>query len=276
MPASNPRAIEKAAALPADVIILDLEDAVASESKDEARSRAVEAVRARPFGSREVVVRINALDTPWGEADLAAAVACAPDAVLAPKVSSPEDVSRYASAMEAGSAKLWLMIETCGALFRLNEIAQAAPGRLSALVMGTNDLAKEMRCALRSDRRPLWGALASTVAAARANRLAVLDGVANALDDGPDLRDACDQGVEFGFDGKTLIHPAQIAAANAAFSPSADALAWARGVVAAFDDPHNAAKGAIRLAGKMVERLHLSEARQILAIATAIRDQPPA
>jgi len=273
MPASNARAIEKAATLPADVIILDLEDAVAPEGKDDARRRAAEAVRARPFGSREVVIRVNALDTPWGADDLAAAVACEPDGILAPKISSPADVLAYAAAMEGRAAKLWLMVETCGALFELDQIARAAPGRLATLVMGTNDLAKEMRCAPRADRRPLWGALASTVAAARANRLAVLDGVSNALEDGEDLREACAQGVEFGFDGKTLIHPAQIAAANAAFSPSPDALAWARLVVAAFDDPQNAGKGAIRLEGKMVERLHLEDARQLIAISETIRSQ---
>jgi citrate lyase subunit beta/citryl-CoA lyase len=201
---------------------------------------------------------------------LAAALTCEPDGVLAPKVSSPADVEGYATAMEGHAAKLWLMIETCAALFQLDRIAQAAPGRLTALVMGTNDLAKEMRCAPRTDRKPLWGALAATVAAARANRLGVLDGVSNALEDGDDLREACAQGVEFGFDGKTLIHPAQIPAANAAFSPAADTVAWAHLVVAAFERPENAERGAIRLEGKMVERLHLEEARQLLAVAAAI------
>jgi citrate lyase subunit beta/citryl-CoA lyase len=269
MPAANARAIEKARELPCDVVILDLEDAVAPDAKALARDQAVAAVAARGFGRREVVIRVNGLDTPWGEEDLSAAARAAPDAVLAPKVASAADVRAYGQAL-AGGARLWVMIETCAALFALAEIAATADARLDALVIGTNDLAKEMRCRPGVERAPLLGPLSLAVAAGRAHGLVVLDGVFNEIEDDAGLERQCRQGADFGFDGKTLIHPRQIEAANSAFSPSPDEVAWARVVVAAFDSPENASKGVLRVEGRMVERLHLAQARRLLAVADAI------
>lgn len=268
MPAANTRAIEKAKSLSCDVIILDLEDAVAPDAKAEARAQAVAAVKSGGFGPREVVIRVNGLDTPWGADDLAAARAARPDAVLAPKVSSARDASAHAAVLGT-DLPLWVMIETCAALFCLSEIARASPS-LKALVLGTNDLAKEMRCRLDVDRAPLAAALTLTVAAGRAAGITVLDGVYNAIEDAAGLARQCRQAVDFGFDGKSLIHPTQIEAANRAFTPAAAEVAWARTVVAAFDSPENAGKGVIKVEGRMVERLHLDEARRLIAVAEAI------
>lgn len=268
MPAANARALEKARELACDVVILDLEDAVAPEAKDLARAQAVAAVKAGGFGRREVVIRINGLETPWGRADLGAAADAGPDAILAPKVSSAADVAAYEAGL-SGDTALWVMIETCAAIFALPQIA-AAGGRLAAFVAGTNDLAKEMRCRLDVERLPLVGPLSLTVAAARARGLVVLDGVFNGLEDDAGLAAQCDQGAAFGFDGKTLIHPRQIEAANRAFGPAAEDVAWSRTVVAAFDLPENAAKGVIRVEGRMVELLHLDEARRLITVADAI------
>ena len=268
MPAANARAIEKARDLPCDVVILDLEDAVAPDAKDVARDQAVAAVRAGGFGRREVVIRVNGLDTPWGLEDLAAAINAQPDAILVPKVSSAHDVRAYGAA-EAGGVPLWAMVETCASLFALSEIAGAGAG-LAVLVIGTNDLAKEMRCRLTTERAALTGPLSLAVAAARAHGLVILDGVFNGIDDDDGLARQCDQGADFGFDGKTLIHPRQIEAANRAFTPAADEVEWARTIVVAFDSPENAAKGVIRVEGRMVERLHLAEARRLIAVADAI------
>ena len=268
MPAANARAIEKARDLPCDVVILDLEDAVAPDAKDLARDQAVAAVRAGGFGRREVVIRVNGLDTPWGLEDLAAAINVQPDAILVPKVSSAHDVRAYGAA-EAGGVPLWAMVETCASLFALSEIAGAGAG-LAVLVIGTNDLAKEMRCRLTTERAALTGPLSLAVAAARAHGLVILDGVFNGIDDDDGLARQCDQGADFGFDGKTLIHPRQIEAANRAFTPAADEVEWARTIVVAFDSPENAAKGVIRVEGRMVERLHLAEARRLIAVADAI------
>jgi citrate lyase subunit beta/citryl-CoA lyase len=270
MPAANARAIEKARTLPCDVVILDLEDAVAPEAKLLARAQAVAAVQAGGFGPREVVIRVNGLDTPWGADDLAAASAARPDAILAPKVSSPADVVAYDRAL-SGDTRLWAMIETCAAIFQLPAIAAtAATSRLSTWVIGTNDLAKEMRCRPGVDRAPLAGPLSLAVAAARGQGLVILDGVFNDIDDDAGLERQCAQGAAFGFDGKTLIHPRQVEAANRAFAPAADEIAWARAVVAAFDLPENSEKGVLRLDGRMVERLHLAEARGLIALSDAI------
>lgn len=268
MPAANARAIEKARDLACDVVILDLEDAVAPEAKESARLQAAEAVRAGGFGRREVVIRINGLDTPWGLEDLAAAIEAQPDAILVPKVSTAHDVTAYGAA-QAARVPLWAMVETCAALFALDEIAGAGAG-LETLVVGTNDLAKEMRCRLTTARAPLAGPLSMIVAAARAHGLSVLDGVFNGIEDDAGLAAQCEQGVEFGFDGKTLIHPRQIEAANAAFSPSPEDVAWSQAIVAAFDLPENAAKGVIKVEGRMVERLHLAQAQRVIAVAGAI------
>jgi citrate lyase subunit beta/citryl-CoA lyase len=265
MPASNARAIAKGRALPCDAVILDLEDAVAPETKADARAQALAALREGGFGARTVVVRINALDTEWGGAD-AAALGAVAKVVLLPKVNGPADLTRARAAL-GGRPALWAMVETCAAVLALPMIAEAAGEHgLRALVAGTNDLAKEMRCRLGAARTPLLPALSQIVIAARAAGIVALDGVCNALGDAERLGAECAQGAAFGFDGKTLIHPNQIDAANAAFAPTPTELAWARAVVAAFDDPENADKGAIRLNGAMVERLHLAEAERILAV----------
>jgi citrate lyase subunit beta/citryl-CoA lyase len=270
LPASNARAIVKARDLPCDIVILDLEDAVAPDAKAAARQQAVEAVAAGGFGAREVVIRVNALATPWGAADLEAAAAARPSAILAPKVSSGADAEAYAAPLR-GETQLWAMIETGAALLRLEGIAQtAALGRLTTWVMGTNDLAKELRCSLEEDRGPLLGLLSLAVVAARAYGLSILDGVYNALSDDAGLERQCRQGVAFGFDGKTLIHPRQIAIANRVFSPAPEAIAWARTVVDAFALAENAEKGVLQIDGRMVERLHLEQARQLLGQAAAI------
>ncbi|MGP7794735.1 HpcH/HpaI aldolase/citrate lyase family protein [Sphingomonas sp. CLY1604] len=268
MPASNPRALAKARGLGCDAVILDLEDAVAPAAKADARGAAI-AAAAQGFGARACAVRINALDTPWGAAD-AAALADAPgvDAVVLPKVACAADLVALRGLLGADGPPIWAMIETCGAILRLAEIVEAAAETgLTLLIAGTNDLAKEMRCRPGADRMPLVPALAQLVIAGRAAGLVVLDGVCNAIGDAERLAAECAQGAMLGFDGKTLIHPGQIDAANAAFGPSAEELAWARGVVAAFAAPAAAGLGAIRLDGAMVERLHLAEAERLLALA---------
>lgn len=263
LPASNPRAIARARTLPCDVVILDLEDAVAPEAKAAARAAAVAAVGS--FGTRELVIRVNGLGTPWGEDDLAAIAAAAPpDAVLLPKVNLPAELATARGVLGDGPP-LWAMIETCRAVLDLAALVDGGgPYRLAALVAGTNDLASELRCTPGDDRAPLLPALGQVVLAARAHGLVALDGVCNRLDDDAAIGRECAQGAAWGFDGKTLIHPNQIAAANAAFTPGAAAVAWARAVIAAFADP---AAGALRIDGQMVERLHLAEARRIVAVA---------
>ncbi|MGU3391640.1 HpcH/HpaI aldolase/citrate lyase family protein [Sphingomonas sp. M1A8_2b] len=266
MPASNARAIAKARTLDCDVIILDLEDAVAPDKKAAARDRIVEAVREGGFGGRELVVRINGLGTPWYAEDVAAVCHIGVDAVLVPKVSYPSDLEEIRTSLGEEGPPIWAMIETCAAILSLPALSHAAwRSRLTALIAGTNDLVKEMRCRLGPDRKPLMPALASIVIAARAAGIVALDGVCNALDDTPRFAAECAQGAMLGFDGKTLIHPSQIDTANAGFGPDEDELAWARAIVAAFAEPENAHKGAIRLDGQMVERLHLAEAKAMLA-----------
>lgn len=266
MPASNARAIAKARDLACDVVILDLEDAVAPDEKARAREQVVADVRSGGFGDRELVVRINGLDTPWGADDAAAVGAIGADAVLVPKVSRVDDLAEVRALLGADGPPVWAMIETCAGVLALPALAEAArPMRLAALVAGANDLAKEMRCRPGADRMPLIPALAGIVMAARAAGIAALDGVCNALDAPERLAAECAQGAMLGFDGKTLIHPAQLVAAHAAFGPSAKDLAWAHAVIAAFAVPENADKGAIRLDGQMVERLHLAEAEAMVA-----------
>jgi citrate lyase subunit beta/citryl-CoA lyase len=276
LPASNARAIAKARTLSADVIILDLEDAVAPEAKDDARDAAVEAVNAGGFGHREVAIRANGLDTPWGEADLAAIAGSAADAVLVPKVSSPDDIfacdARLAGARP--EMQLWAMIETCAAVPRLDAIAAtAAETRLSLWIMGTNDLAKEMHARLTPERTPFLQILSLAVCAARAHGLAILDGVCNEFRDLARFEAEARQGLLFGFDGKSLIHPDQIAPTNTVFSPGEEELAQARAIIEAFALPENAGKGAIRVDGKMAELLHLDQAIRLVAMARAIGAQ---
>ena len=273
LPASNPKALAKARTLSADVVILDLEDAVAPEAKAEARAAAVGAVREGGWGRRELVIRVNGLDTEWGAADLAAAAAAGPDAVLVPKVSDCAGLRAYDAALASAPAatRLWTMIETCAVVPELPAIAAlGATTRLSAFVLGTNDLAKDMHAQIRPGRAPFLPILSAAVCAARAHGLIVIDGVCNEFRDPEVLRREAAQGLEFGFDGKSLIHPDQIGPCNEVFSPSEQEIEAARSVVAAFEDPGNKGKGAIRLEGRMVELLHLDQARRTLAIAAAI------
>jgi citrate lyase subunit beta/citryl-CoA lyase len=270
MPASNAKAIEKARTLPCDVVILDLEDAVAPEAKAMAREQAVQAIRDGGFGRRELVIRVNGSDTPWGAEDLRAAAEARPDAILVPKVNSAADVAAYSGPLHADTA-LWAMIETGRSLFALDSIAAAAATtRLTAFVMGTNDLAKEMRYRLTPGREPFFAALSMAVAAARIHGLTILDGVHNDIEDQASLEAVCQQGVDFGFDGKTLIHPKQIELCNLVFSPTVAEVDWARAVIAAFALPENQGKGAIRVEGKMAELLHLAQAERLVAVAQAI------
>ena len=264
LPASNARAIQKARTLDCDVAVLDLEDAVAPEAKADARAAAVHAVRDGGFGPR-LGVRINGLDTEWGLDDLAAMKAAGAKLVVAPKVETPEMVHALTAGLARGSA-LWAMVETPRALLALAEIA-SADGALDGLMLGVNDLAKALGTGTSSDREPFKPWLAMLVATARANGLLAVDGVFNRIDDAQGLAAEAAQGRLYGFDGKSLIHPSQIAAANAAFSPSENEVAQARAVVAAFAAPEAEGQGAIRVNGAMVERLHLDQAQALLARA---------
>ena len=280
LPASNPKAVAKARELPTDVVILDLEDAVAPEAKDDARAAAIAAVHEGGWGRRELIIRVNSFDSPWGAADLAAVAAAGPDAVLVPKVSSPDDLLVYDHALAGAppATRLWTMIETCAVVPELGRLAALkASTRLAAFVLGTNDLAKDMRAQIRPGRAPFLPILSAAVCAAHAHGLVVIDGVCNEFRDSNVLSAEARQGLEFGFDGKSLIHPDQVEPCNAVFSPNAAELDQARAIVAAFDDPEHAGKGAIRLEGMMVELLHLDQARRVLAIAAVIAgDQPQA
>jgi citrate lyase subunit beta/citryl-CoA lyase len=270
LPGSNARALEKALSLPCDVVVIDLEDSVAPEAKAAARALACEAVRLGGFGARELVLRVNGLDTPWGEADLAAAAEAGPDAVLVPKVSAPKDLAAYRRAL-GPATPLWAMIETCEAILALDALGRASLGAgVACWVIGTNDLIKQMRCRPGAARGPLVPALALSVMAARAHGIAILDGVFNDIPDLEGLARECAQGADLGFDGKSLIHPTHLEAANRSFSPEPEAVAWARTVAAAFDSTENAGKGVIKVEGRMVERLHLAEARRLIAVAEAI------
>lgn len=273
MPASNARAIAKARSLPADVIILDLEDAVAPEAKESARHAAIAAAAEGGFGNRELVIRINALDTPWGKDDLAAVAHGNIDAVLVPKVYRPTDITACNAALADAPSllQLWAMIETCAVVPHLDALAALSAGtRLSLFVMGVNDLAKEMRARLTPERTPFLPILSLAVVAARAHGVAILDGVCNEFRDLDVFSAEAEQGLLFGFDGKTLIHPDQIAPCNAVFSPSAQELAWAHSVIASFALPENEGQGAIRVEGRMVELLHLEQARQLVAVSEQI------
>lgn len=271
MPGSNARALEKAATLPADALILDLEDAVAPEAKELARTQVCAAVKDRRFGRREVIVRINGLDTPWGHDDMTAAVAAVPDAILVPKINDAADVAHAEqhAADAPPSCRLWLMMETPHAIFNANAIA-AAGGRLACLVMGTNDLVKEMRGLHTPGREALLASLTLTVLAARAHGLSVVDGVFNEIADAPGFEAVCRQGRAMGFDGKTLIHPSQVEVCNRVFSPDPVEVNRARAILAAFELPENKGKGAISLDGRMVELLHAEIAKQTVALTDAI------
>ena len=268
MPGSNARALEKAKTLPADALILDLEDAVAPDAKETARAQVYSAVAAG-FGRREVAVRINALASPWGEEDLRAAAAAKPDAILIPKVSSAADLQTVEDGLGNAEIALWAMIETPRAVLDVSAIA-ASGGRLRCLVMGTNDLLKETGGRVLPGRANLAAALSLTVLAARANGLCVIDGVFNDIADTEGFAAECAEGRSFGFDGKTVIHPSQLAPCNAAFAPSPAEVEAAKKLIAAFENPENRGAGAIKLDGRMVERLHAEVARRLVALAEAI------
>ena len=273
MPGSNARALEKARGLPADALILDLEDAVAPHAKEAARALVADTVRARPFGRREVVVRVNAPGTPWGEADFAAAVEAGPDAILVPKIESAAAVEAAASRLDSLGApagtRLWAMVETPLAVLNAGAIAAASP-RLSCLVMGTNDLVNELHAEHTADRAPVAAALSLCVLAARAHGLAILDGVHNAIRDEDGLRTACAQARALGFDGKTLIHPSQVAIANDTFAPTEADLDLARRYVAASEAAEAEGKGVTVVDGRLVENLHVENARRLIATAESI------
>ena len=277
MPGSNARAMEKAREIPADALILDLEDAVAPDAKEIARGQVVEAVKAGGFGKREICIRVNGLDTPWGMDDIKAAAAAAPHAILVPKINSAEDVARADKALgDAGAPaalQLWCMIETPLAILNIQPIAAAAKGtRMTLWVMGTNDIAKELRAAHTPDRVPMLASLGLSVIAARAYGLVILDGVYNDIKNEPGFAAICEQGRDMGFDGKTLIHPSQVAPCNTIFSPDAETVAFARLTIAAFQAPENKGKGVLKVEGRMVEILHAEIARRTVAIADAIAE----
>ena len=272
MPSSNDRALEKAKTIPCDGLILDLEDAVAPDAKPAARDAACAAVRSGEYGRRELTIRVNGMDTPWHEADLAAACAAGPDAIVVPKVSSAEQVRDLVAAMQHHGAPerttLWAMVETPVAMLRAHEIA-AASDRLSVLVMGTNDLAKELYAEHVPGRQPLLTGLGLAVLAARATGKAILDGVFNDVRDLDGFAAECAQGRQLGFDGKTLIHPGQVGPANEAFAPSRAAVADARGILAAWEAGRGS--GVVTYNGRMIENLHVASAERVLAMDEAIQ-----
>ncbi len=277
MPGANARALQKAKTLPCDAVILDLEDAVAPDAKVTARDQVMAAVAARGFGGREVLVRINGLDTAWGRDDLHAAANAGPHGILIPKVSKPADLHAVVAGLAAtaggGRIELWAMIETPLAILHAADIAAVARDGaipLAGFIMGTNDLAKETRARLMDGRAPMVPWLAAAVLAAHAHGIDILDGVYNHIHDVEGFRRECVQSRDMGFDGKTLVHPSQIAPCNAAFSPTPDEIDHARRIIAVFDLPENRTKGVVQIDGRMIERMHADMARRTVAIAEGI------
>jgi citrate lyase subunit beta / citryl-CoA lyase len=273
MPGANERALDKATGLPADALILDLEDAVAPDAKAEARDRVCSAAADGRYGHREVAIRANGIDTAWFADDVAAIAQAGPDALLVPKVGSVEDVRTIEAGLERGGApdrtRIWAMLETPSAVLRAEAIC-AASDRLAVLVMGTNDLAKEFRAEHVPGRAPLLTALSWCVIAARDAGKVILDGVYNSLDDPDGFEAECRQGREFGFDGKTLIHPKQLEPCNRIFAPSDDEVAHARQVIDAFEAAQREGRGVVTVNGRMIENLHVEQARRTVAQADAI------
>ncbi|GAB3436550.1 CoA ester lyase [Actinophytocola sediminis] len=271
MPGANERALEKARTLPADALILDLEDAVAPAAKPAARERVCAAVAAGDYGDREVTIRVNGKGTPWHADDLAAVAAAGPDAVVVPKVDSAAEVHAIERALAAAPdhTKIWAMIETPVAVLRCAEIA-AASERLTVLVLGTNDLAKELLADQVPGRGPLLGPLSMCVLAARATGRVILDGVYNDVRDAAGFAEECLQGKQFGFDGKTLVHPDQIEPCNRVFAPSEQDIEHAGRVIAAFDEACAAGRGVATVDGRLIENLHVDNARRVLALAAAV------
>lgn len=277
MPGSNARALEKARDLPVDGLILDLEDAVAPDAKATARAQIGEAVAARRFGRREVLIRINSLDSPWWVDDLGMAAKARPDGILVPKVSSIADLSAIADRLSDINAdiaiRVWIMIETARSVLQADQLGEAAQDsemRLAGFVFGPNDLSLETGIRMLPGRATMLPALVQCVLAARASGLAILDGPYSDIGNAEGLAAECAQARDLGFDGKTLIHPGQIEACNAAFTPRAEDVAHARKIIAAFEQPENKGRGAIQLDGRMVERLHAEIARKTIAVADGI------
>ncbi|MFC4030683.1 HpcH/HpaI aldolase/citrate lyase family protein [Streptomyces polygonati] len=273
MPGSNQRALDKAASLPVDALILDLEDSVAPDAKADARGRVAAAAASGAYGYREVTIRVNAPGTPWHADDLRAAAQAGPDAVVVPKVDSPDTVRRIVAALEAAGAPdrtaVWAMIETPEAMFEARAIA-AASARLTVLVMGTNDLAKELRAEHVPGRAPLLTALSLALLAARVTGKVVLDGVYNDVRDLPGFEAETLQARQLGFDGKTLIHPGQLEACNRIFAPDATEVDRSRRVIAAFEEATSQGRGVATVDGRMIENLHVEQAHRVLALSEAI------
>ena len=280
MPGSNARAIEKARTLPVDGVIIDLEDAVAPAAKEAARNQVAETVRLGGFGRREVFIRVNGIDTPWHADDMTAAAQCAPDAILVPKIGTVDQLElvgqRLLDMKVNLKTRVWAMIETPQAIFNINALAAEAHDsetRLAGFVLGTNDLARETRARIVPGRAPMLSWLARCILAAHAHRIDILDGVYNDIGNAAGFAAECAQARDFGFDGKTLIHPSQIEPCNAAFSPTPEEVAEARKIIAAFDLPENQTKGVVQIDGRMVERMHADIAHRTVAIADAVAQQ---
>jgi citrate lyase subunit beta/citryl-CoA lyase len=273
MPGANERALEKAKGLTADALIFDLEDAVAPDAKAEARDRVCAAAASGEYGMCEIAIRANGLDTQWHADDVAAIAKAGPDAIVVPKINSVEDVRAIESALESGGApdhtRIWAMVETPVAMLHAEEIAGCSE-RLTVLVMGTNDLAKELRAQHVPGRQPLLTGLGLCLLAARATGKVILDGVYNDIKDEAGFLAECRQGKEMGFDGKTLIHPSQLDPCNEVFAPSADEVQSAREIIAAFEEAEREGRGVVTVNGRMIENLHVDQARQTLAQAEAI------
>ena len=283
MPGSNERALAKAKTIPADALIFDLEDAVAPDAKALARNQVSAAVKGGGYGGREIVIRVNALETPWGTEDLLAACDAEPDAILVPKVVHAGDIISVAKILQGVHApekiRLWAMMETPMAILNARTIAATAvyaENRLCCLVMGTNDLLKESRARAVHNRFAVVPWLAMTIVAARAYRLDIIDGVYNEFMDEEGLREECERGRTLGMDGKTLIHPGQVGPCNEIFSPTEEEVVWSRKVIDAFGQAENETKGVIVVEGRMVERLHFAMAQRTVAIAEQIREMEQA
>ena len=272
MPAANARALEKAKDIAADAVIFDLEDAVAPDAKDVARDQAAAAVASGEYGNRELTIRCNGLDTPWGPDDIAAAAAAGPAAIVVPKVTGTDHLAEIAGALEVADAPdhtaIWAMVETPEAIFAARDIA--AFERVAVMVMGTNDLAKELRAEQVPGRHSLVPYLAQSLLAARAEGTVILDGVYNDIKNEDGFVAECRQGFEMGFDGKTLIHPSQVGPTNDVWAPSDAEIEDARNVIAAFEEAEAEGRGVITVDGRMIENLHVDNARRCLAVADAI------
>jgi citrate lyase subunit beta/citryl-CoA lyase len=272
MPAANQRALEKAKEIDADALIFDLEDAVAPDSKEVAREQACAAASSAGYGTRELTIRCNGLDTPWGHDDILAAASAAPAAVVIPKVDGPEYLDEISNLLDSGGAppsmQIWAMVETPVGILNVNQIAQHE--RMSVMVMGTNDMAKELRASITTDRQALLPHLATCLLSARAAGISILDGVFNDIKDESGFTSVCIQGAQMGFDGKTLIHPSQVPPTNEIFAPSLDELDFHQRVIQEFETAEKEGRGVLTVDGKMIENLHVDEARRVIAMAEAI------